>query len=194
MKNIFFSLVALLIISSCQEKQMQQQPEEQQNLSSQSIFNINSTWETATGEKIKLADLQGDVLAVTMVYTSCKVSCPRLAFDMKELEKQVEKEKRGNVKYVFISIDPENDTPEKMQNFLRSYKLNGDQWIFLRSNEDNTRELANVLTVRYKELSPMELSHSNIISVFSKNGVLAYQKEGLSTDLNETAKAIEKQL
>lgn len=191
MKNLLVACLMMVSLISCQKESNVQPMENVQN-SSKSIFNNTSKWETADGDKLKLADLQGNVLVMAMVYTSCKTSCPRLAFDMKEIDKQVGDSE--NVKYVFISIDPSTDSPKKMKEFLRNYKLEGKQWVFLRSSEDNTRELANMLSVRYKELSPMELSHSNLISIFSKDGIMEYQKKGLNTDLDQTVKEIEKQL
>ena len=54
------------------------------------------------------------------------------------------------------------------------------------------REFANVLAVKYKEISPIDFSHSNIISVFNPEGELIHQQEGLGVDNNETiAKIIE---
>jgi protein SCO1/2 len=38
----------------------------------------------------------------------------------------------------------------------------------------------------------MDFSHSNIISVFDRNGVLVQQKEGLGVDDKNTIAAIEK--
>jgi protein SCO1/2 len=39
-----------------------------------------------------------------------------------------------------------------------------------------------VLAVNYKKISPMDFSHSNIISVFDQQGELVHQKEGLGVD------------
>jgi protein SCO1/2 len=68
--------------------------------------------------------------------------------------------------------------------------MNGEQWIFLRSTEENTREFAAVLAVNYKKIAPLEFSHSNIISVFNADGELAYQQEGLGVNSDQTIKKI----
>ncbi|WP_346984591.1 hypothetical protein [Chryseobacterium sp. POE27] len=68
------------------------------------------------------------------------------------------------------------------------------KWTFIRSNEVDTRELANIMAVKYKEISPIEFSHSNIISVYSKKGTLAFQQEGLDTDNDAIVKEIRKQI
>ncbi len=159
-----------------------------------SIFNLQSKWEQPDGKKIKLEDLKGKVLTMVMIYTSCKTACPRLTLDMKEIEAKAAHQNPEDLRYVLISIDPKTDTPEKMQEFLKNNKLEGKQWLFIRSSEANTRELANVLAVKYKQISPMDFSHSNIISVFSKKGLMVYQKEGLIINIDETVNQIKNQL
>ncbi|MBP9794168.1 MAG: SCO family protein, partial [Flavobacterium sp.] len=65
-------------------------------------------------------------------------------------------------------------------------------WTFLQGNVNTVQEFANVLAVKYKKISPMDFSHSNIISVFNKNGELVHQQEGLGVNNENTvAKIIE---
>jgi protein SCO1/2 len=68
--------------------------------------------------------------------------------------------------------------------------MDSEQWVFLRSTEENTREFAAVLAVNYKKIAPLEFSHSNIISVFNSEGELAYQQEGLGVSSDQTIKKI----
>lgn len=159
-------------------------------ISDMSVFNLPSHWTTQDGKDIELKDLQGKVLAVVMIYTSCKAACPRLVADMRNIEKQIPEEKKDDVQYVFVSIDPETDTPERLKEFAKENKMDDDKWLFLRGTEDDTREFAAVLAVSYKEISPIDFSHSNIISVFNQQGELAHQQEGLGVDNKETVQAI----
>ena len=187
LKSVIASILTLLMLGSCQKNQ-------DENLDPNSIFNLTSKWEQPNGKKIKLEELKGKVLVMVMIYTSCKTACPRLTMDMKEIESQVAHKNPEDLQYVLVSIDPKNDTPEKMKAFLKNNKIDNKQWVFLRSSEGDTRELANVLAVKYKQISPMDFSHSNIISVFSKQGLLAYQKEGLTINIDETVNEIKNQL
>lgn len=171
-----------------------QKDENSTNQLSESIFQLNSDWENQNGEFIKLSDLKGNTLVMVMIYTSCKTACPRLTGDMREIEKKLGNYDQDKIKLVLVSIDPKVDTPETMKKYLNDNNFNGKQWLFLRSDESSTREFANVLSVKYKQISPIDFSHSNIISVFSDNGVLTYQKEGLAVDTSEVVNEINKQL
>lgn len=144
-----------------------------------SIFNLTSEWKTEENETIKLEDLKGDVMVVTMIYTTCKAACPRLIADVRAIDEGVNDK---SIKFVFVSIDPETDTPEKMKQFAIDNEMDDNRWTFLQGTVDNVREFSNVLSVKYKKISPIDFSHSNIITVFDQNGNLAYQQEGLGVE------------
>ncbi|WP_237275427.1 SCO family protein [Tenacibaculum ovolyticum] len=155
-------------------------------ISDESIFNLTSKWNTEEGNSIVLKDLRGKTLVMVMIYTTCKAACPRLVADMRNIEKQVPKEYNNNLRYVLVSIDPETDTPEKLKAFAKENLMDGEHWTFLQGTKTSVREFANVLAVKYKEISPLDFSHSNIISVFNPEGELVHQQEGLGVDNKET--------
>lgn len=155
-----------------------------------SIYNLPSKWTNQNGENLEMKDLKGKVLVMVMIYTSCKSACPRLVADMRNIEKRLPENSKDNVKLVLVSIDPAVDTPKRLKSFSIDNKMDGNQWLFLRSTEENTREFAAVLAVNYKKIAPLEFSHSNIISVFNAEGELAYQQEGLGVNSDETVKKI----
>lgn len=160
-------------------------------ISETSIFNLTSTWTDQNGENLELEDLKGDVLVMVMIYTSCKAACPRLVADMRNIEERLPRNSKDNLKMVFVSMDPKTDTPERLKAFAEENMMDKAPWVFLRSYEDNTREFAAVLAVNYKKISPLDFSHSNIISVFNKKGEMIFQQEGLGVNSEATVKHIE---
>ena len=165
-------------------------PEVSKELPDLSVFHLPATWTTQDNEEIQLEDLRGNVLVMVMIYTACKAACPRLVADMRSIEKQVPAEDLGKVKFIMVSIDPETDTPEKLKEFSKENLMEDDHWMFLRGTPEDTREFAAVLAVSYKKISPIDFSHSNIISVFNEDGELVHQQEGLGVDNVETIEAI----
>jgi protein SCO1/2 len=127
---------------------------------------------------------------VVMIYTTCKAACPRLAADMRNIEAKIPKEYKNEVSYILVSIDPKTDIPEKLKQFAIENYMDENQWTFLQGTEIGVREFANVLAVKYKEISPLDFSHTNIISVFNPQGELVHQQEGLGVDNKETIKRI----
>lgn len=159
-------------------------------ISDLSIYNLPSVWTNQDKQEIELKELKGNILVMVMIYTSCQAACPRLVADMRAIEKQIPEAQKNKVKYVLVSIDPETDTPERLKKFAIENKMDSNQWIFLRGSIGDTREFAAVLAVNYKEISPLNFSHSNIISVFNQQGELVHQKEGLGVDLEKTVDKI----
>lgn len=169
-------------------------PDLSKELPELSIYNLPSTWTTQNNENIELEDLRGNVLVMVMIYTSCKAACPRLVADMRNIEKQVPEEDLEKVKFIMVSIDPETDTPARLKKFSKENEMGDDHWMFLRGTPEDTREFAAVLAVSYKKISPIDFSHSNIISVFDEDGVLVHQQEGLGVDNKETIASIHEEV
>ena len=159
-------------------------------ISENSIFNLTTTWSTEEGKTIQLEDLKGKTLVMVMIYTTCKAACPRLVADMHNIEKQIPKELINKINFVFVSIDPETDTPKKLKAFAIENYMDDEHHTFLQGDLSSVREFANVLAVKYKQISPMDFSHSNIISVFNPQGELVHQQEGLGVDNKETISKI----
>ncbi|MDX1768325.1 MAG: SCO family protein [Arenibacter troitsensis] len=159
-------------------------------ISELSIYNLPSKWTNQNNEDIQLKALKGDVLVMVMIYTSCQTACPRLVADMRGIEEQIPADKKDKVTLVFVSIDPETDTPQRLKEFAKENQMDSEKWVFLRGSEADTREFSAILAVNYKKISPMDFSHSNIISVFDQEGELAYQQEGLGINNKETVSKI----
>lgn len=162
---------------------------DEDGISDKSIFNLTSEWKTQNDEAIHLADLKGKVMVVVMIYTSCEAACPRLVADMRSINQKVND---PAIDFVLVSIDPERDTPEVLKAYAKAEHLEGEQWILLQGAVDDVREFSNVLSMKYKKISPIDFSHTNIISVFDKKGVLQYQQAGLGVNNDKLVEEVKK--
>jgi len=103
-KTIVFISSFILLFISCDEKQKQDAAEiieKNTSISELSIYNLPSTWTTQNNKSIELKELQGDVLVMVMIYTSCKAACPRLVADMRAIEASVPEDKKNQCKFCF---------------------------------------------------------------------------------------------
>ncbi|MEX2514297.1 MAG: SCO family protein [Cyclobacteriaceae bacterium] len=194
MKNIIILCSLSGILWACTNNDNREAPlkTEQNKLHDLSIYHLPADWNTQDGEKISFVDLKGQPLVVVMIYTACKTACPRLVADMRQIEEKAASKVSQQPKYVLVSIDPLNDSPERLKQFAQENNMDGDQWLFLQGTEGGVRDFANILSVKYKRIDPIEFSHSNIISVFDDQGVLQYQKEGLGLQNDEIISHIQK--
>ena len=197
--SILILLVSVVMFTSCNENKSDnnstviESPSNESEIggiSEESIFNLTTTWITEENETIELKDLKGKTLVMVMIYTTCKAACPRLVADMRNIEAKIQESKLKDIHFILVSIDPETDTPKRLKEFAIENFMDDNHWTFLQGTESGVREFANVLAVKYKQISPMDFSHSNIISVFNAQGELIHQQEGLGVDNKETVQTI----
>lgn len=185
MKKIVLLFIALSIFSCKKNTETTNK-----SISDESIFNLTSKWKTQDNKTLEIKDFKGKVTVVVMIYTSCKAACPRLVADMRDIESKMPKDKLSEINFVLVSIDPEVDTPERLKTFAKANFMDAPHWTFLQGNKTTVQEFANVLAVKYKQIAPMDFSHSNIISVFDREGILIHQQEGLGVNNQETVNKI----
>lgn len=187
MKNHNLLLIGVLLqvcLMSCKQSASEnalQETTDGTTLSDMSVFQLSSSWVTQDKDSIRLSDLRGRVLVVAMIYTTCQFACPRLVADMKTIEEGIGPEKMEDVNIVLISINPERDLPDTLRIFAEDQQLDTRYWTLLNGAPDDVLEFAAVLGVKYKKVTPLDFSHSNIISIFDKKGDLIYQQEGYGT-------------
>jgi len=188
-----FTIALLIILNACNNNpQKNKETTNETPISGESIFNLTGNWQTQNNDTITLSSLRGKVLVMVMIYTSCKAACPRLVADMRDIESKIPKEKLDKLNFVLISIDPEEDDPKRLKAFAINNLMDAPHWTFLQGTKTSVQEFANVLAVKYKQISPIDFSHSNIISVFNPEGELIHQQEGLGVNNKETINVITK--
>ena len=81
--------------------------------------------------ELLLTDVLGSRTPVMLnfVFTTCPTICPLMSAIFQQVQDQLGT-KRTNVRMVSISIDPENDTPEKLRAYADKFSM-GPQWTML---------------------------------------------------------------
>jgi|GEM_PF-311226 len=127
-------------------------------------YNIpNVTLIDQDGKKVNLRVLfdSRKPVIVDFIFTTCTTVCPVLSAGFSNLRRSLGAE-ADKVQLVSISIDPENDRPEKMKRYLQ--RFGGDQgWEFLTgSREDVGRVLRafNAFVVDKMSHEPLYLLHA----------------------------------
>ncbi|MEO6833344.1 MAG: SCO family protein [Chitinophagaceae bacterium] len=157
-----------------------------------SIFNIKDTFTTQHNTPMQLVSLQGKPTLIAMIFSNCGYACPRLTADMKAIHDKLGA-KANQVNFVLVSFDVARDTPARLEAYTKEQEMTPD-WILLHGGEQTVRTLSVLLNVQYEKDAEGNFSHSNLISVLDKNGVLAFQKEGIDADHTETMSTLQKML
>lgn len=141
------------------------------------IFSLPGVWENQNGEKVSFKDLQGKVTVMSMIYTNCDYACPLITRKLKIIHDKLGKETEGKVKFLLVSFDPERDTVKKLKEYSQSQKLDESSFALLTSTSENAHALGMALGFQYKKKGKDHFSHSNLITVLDKDGVIAHQQE-----------------
>jgi len=73
---------------------------------------------------------QNETVLLNFIFTSCTAICPVMSGTFAQVHAQL---KDDNVRMISISIDPEYDTPERLNRYASTFKANTN-WVFLTGN------------------------------------------------------------
>ncbi len=143
-----------------------------------SLFDLTSPWRDQTDHEWHLRDLEGRVSVVTMVYTSCTVTCPLILADLQRVDAGLSAEERADVRFVLVSLDPERDQPGRLAQWARDRGLDSSRWLLLVGDDGAVRELSATIGVRFQKQADGEITHTNGFSVIGRHGEFAAQVRG----------------
>jgi protein SCO1/2 len=109
-----------------------------------------------------------------MVYTHCTATCPLALGELKRIAAATD----TSVGLVLVTLDPARDTPSALATYAQERGLDASRWTLLAGSDDDVRELAAALSVRYRTLGPDAIAHSNVITLLDANGVIVHQQSG----------------
>jgi len=112
-----------------------------------SLFQDKLAWVDEQGAPVTFEKWRGKTVFLTLGYTTCKKICPLTIQKLKEIETRL-LEKKESAEFVFVTIDPEVDTPESLSIF-RNHVGAGEHWHFLSANIDTTYKLGKLLYTEF---------------------------------------------
>jgi len=82
------------------------------------------------GKPFGTKDLEGKIWVANFVFTHCPTLCENLTTEMSKLQKRL-RYMRDSTHLVSFSVDPENDTPEVLNEYATKHGANHLRWRFL---------------------------------------------------------------
>src|SRR5215216_4237577 len=75
----------------------------------------------ANGTRFRLSETRGKVVALFFGYTSCPDVCPTTMAELKQALEKVDENNAKQVQVLFVTVDPERDTPERVQEYVNHF-------------------------------------------------------------------------
>jgi protein SCO1/2 len=102
----------------------------------------------AEGRMRSMADFKGKVTVVFFGYTQCPDVCPSTMAELAEVKRSLGPQGE-RVQGVFVTIDPERDTPQLLKNYVTAFD---STFVALRGTLEQTREVAKEFKVFYAKV------------------------------------------
>ena len=83
--------------------------------------------------------MEGDLWVSAFVFTHCRSTCPRITAHMKGLQSRLSDV--PSARFVSVSVDPRNDTPEVIKAYMTKNELDERNWRFVTGEEDAIRHV-----------------------------------------------------
>jgi protein SCO1 len=75
-----------------------------------------------SGQEVSIGAQRGKLVVLTFLYTNCPDVCPLIAENLNRGLRQLGS-KRGEVRVLAVSVDPEGDTPKSVRAFVKAHHL-----------------------------------------------------------------------
>ena len=141
-----------------------------------------------TGVQVSEADLKGKSTVMYFGYTFCPEVCPTTLTDLAQWMQMIGQD-ADRLNYVFVTVDPERDTPKVMHDYVSAFdpRIRG-----LTGTSEQIAKVTKEYGVYYKRIPTSDggyvMDHSAVLYMMDPNvrfvGVIPYQED--------TAKAVAK--
>jgi protein SCO1/2 len=182
---IFFFVTALVFPGkAAQAETMEKYKRTVENYAVPDVTLLNQN-----GAKVKLRTLLNSkrVVMVDFIYTTCTTICPVLSAGFSNFQRRIGPDSK-NVQLVSISIDPENDSPKRLREYLKRYDAKAG-WDFLTGSKDDIEKVANALNA-YASNKMYHLPLALLYSPSDNKWVRIYGLIGTSDLISEYEKVV----
>ncbi|MGE0231963.1 MAG: SCO family protein [Flavobacteriaceae bacterium] len=123
-----------------------------------------------TGKRVTEADFAGRPHLVFFGFTHCPDVCPTTLYELSAIFEELGDD-ADKLDVLFISVDPERDTPESMADYVGSF---GPQFTGLTGTKEEIDAVARNFKVYYRKV-PLEggdytIDHTAVVYMFNRKG------------------------
>lgn len=123
------------------------------------------------GAELRLATYLGKVVILGFGYTSCPEICPTTLAVLADARRQLGV-RAGELQVVYVTVDPETDTPEQMRRFLASFDPTFVGGTGTEQELAAVRREYGILASRQLEGDGYSYSHSSYTYLIDRDGKL----------------------
>lgn len=156
------------------------------------------------GKEVIFPDnIKGHLTVAGYIFTNCPDICPLTTNNMRLLKDKLSKEGMSEIKFISISFDPSNDTPEVLKKYAEIRNLDTHNWEFLTGSQNEIDSLMKTVEVFAVRGDSTTLAngkkiyyyiHTDRIQLIDRNGIVRKNYSGSKLNLEEIYADIKKLL
>lgn len=162
------AIAFLAVLTGCSSDQENWNAKNISGLMPELAYQLTDT----SGETVTASAHAGTIRLMTFGFTSCPDICPTTLQTLTRAVNKLPETDRQNVQILFVSVDPDRDTPERIKSYVEFFS---DRILGLTGSEENLRELSKRYRTTFGYEQPDEngnydVSHSAAVYVFDRKG------------------------
>ena len=144
------------------------------------------------GRRVSLASLRGKAVAVSFIYTQCPDICPLLTQKMVQVQDELGEDFGSKIQFVSITLDPEHDTEEALEDYAEFWGAKHDGWSFLTGTPQEVSEVIKRYGVYFSKTAEGSVEHTQLTSLIDGKGEIRVQYLGARFDPAEFRRDLQK--
>ncbi len=128
---------------------------------------------TSAQGPVSLSDFRGQIAVIYIGYASCPDVCPTALAVLSQALNQLNDEQRKQVQGIFISVDPERDTPERLETYVNFFS---DRLVGLTGSHEEIDKVVHQYGAFYRKVELDDsamgyaVDHSSRLYLIDRNG------------------------
>jgi len=119
-------------------------------------------------QSMKLSDYKGKVIVLAFGYTNCADICPFTLGYLKGLYEALTNEEQKQMQVLFVTIDPQYDTPNHLKDFIAYFNKN---FIGISGDISQIDKVVNLFQAEYHTLSDFSIGTKDMRRVNPKKDI-----------------------
>jgi len=122
------------------------------------------------GNTVTINDVKGKIHVAEYFFTHCGSICPIMNKQMQRVHRKFKS--NNNVKILSFTVDPENDTVQRMKWYANKHNASGNNWHFLTGDKEELYQLARKSYFTLKPAEARNLGDAGSDFIHTNNFVL----------------------
>jgi protein SCO1/2 len=145
----------------------------------------NFSFTDSAGRTITQAEVDGKILAVSFLFTSCSLTCPEVSRSMAEIQRRTAGS--ADVRLLSFTVDPRTDTPPVLAKWGERFGADTNRWFLLTGNKAELHHVIGTSFLATETNNPFNSMPGNFggterIAVVDKHGNVRIYFDGLRVE------------